>query len=147
MVTADLKADPRKIKAINEMPPPEEKPTLLRFLGMINYLGKFIPNLSELTTPLCQLLHKDVIWSWTQQQQTAANDLKRCFTNPPVLHYYNVKKPVTLTCDTSQHSLGAACLQDGHPVAYASCTLTQMETRYAQIEKELLLVVFACHKF
>ena len=46
-----LKADPKKIKAISEIPP-EDKPALQRFLGMVNYLGKFIPNLSELTTSL-----------------------------------------------------------------------------------------------
>ncbi|KAL7861807.1 hypothetical protein SRHO_G00132480 [Serrasalmus rhombeus] len=43
--------------------------------------------------------------------------------------------------------LGAACLQDGRPVAYALHVLTETEERYAQIEKELLAVVFTCHKF
>ena len=47
-----LKADPKKIKAISEIPPPEDKPAIKRFLGMVNYSGKFIPNLSELTTSL-----------------------------------------------------------------------------------------------
>ena len=55
-----LKADPKKKKAISEIPPPEDKPALQRFLGMVNYL-EFIPNLSELTTPLRQLLHKVVV--------------------------------------------------------------------------------------
>lgn len=142
-----LRADPKKIKAISDMPSPEDKMALQRFLGMINYLGKFIPNLSELTSPLRQLLHKDVLWSWTEHQQNAFTKLKACITSPPVLHYYNVEKPVTLTCDASQHGLGAACLQDQNPIAYASRTLTQTETRYAQIEKELLAVVFACHRF
>ena len=44
-----LKADPDKITAITEMPVPEDITALQRFLGMINYLGKFVPNLSELT--------------------------------------------------------------------------------------------------
>ena len=111
---------------------------------MVNYLGKFIPNLSELTTPLRQLLHKEVVWNWTEHQQNAFDRLKTCVSSPPVLHYYDVRQPVTLTCDASQYGLGAACLQEENPVAYASRTLTQTETRYAQIEKELLAVVFAC---
>lgn len=142
-----FKADPKKATAISDMPPPEDKAALQRFLGMITYLGKYVPNLSELSAPLRQLLHKDVVWSWTQHQQDAFDQLKRCVTNPLVLQYYNVSKPVTLTCDASQYGLGAACIQDGKPMAYASRTLTDTETRYAQIEKELLAVVFACYKF
>lgn len=142
-----LKADPSKTKAISDMPVPKDVPALQRFLGMVNYLGKFIPNYSEITAPLRQLTHKDTEWSWYEQQQHAFDTLKEHMSNPPVLSYYDVRKPVTLTCDASQYGLGAACLQEGKPVAYASRTLTDTETRYAQIEKELLAVVFACSKF
>ena len=142
-----LKADPKKTKAISEIPPPEDKPAIKRFLGMVNYLGKFIPKPGELTTRLRQLLHKEVVCNWTEHQQNIFDRLKTCISSPPVLHYYDVRQPVTLTCDASQYGLGAACLQEENPVAYASRTLTQTETRYAQIEKELLAVVFACYKF
>ena len=54
---------------------------------------------------------------------------------------------MTLTCDASKFGLGAACLQDGEPIAYPSRTMKSNELNYAQIEKELLAVVFACHKF
>lgn len=64
-----------------------------------------------------------------------------------MLVYYNVKNAVTLTCDASCYGIGAACLQDGRLGAYVSGTVTDMETRYAQIEKDLLAVVFACSKF
>ena len=47
----------------------------------------------------------------------------------------------------SKSGLGAVCLQDGSPVAYASRVMTKTESRYAQIEKELLAAVFACTKF
>lgn len=65
----------------------------------------------------------------------------------PVLSYYDVSKPVTLTCDASQYGLGAACLREEKPIAYALRTLADTETRYAQIEKELLAMVFVCSKF
>ena len=65
----------------------------------------------------------------------------------PILRYYNLKEEVTLQCDASQSGLGAALMQFGQPVAYASRALTSTETRYAQIENELLAIVFACGRF
>lgn len=64
-----LKANPKKATAINNLLSPEDKTALHQFLGMIAYLGKYVSNLSELSMPLCQLLHKNVAWSWTQHQQ------------------------------------------------------------------------------
>lgn len=64
----------------------------------------------------------------------------------PTLTYFDAELPVTLTCDASQYGLGATCLQDDgkspRPVAYASCTMTDTEQRYTQIEKELFAVSF-----
>ena len=54
---------------------------------------------------------------------------------------------MTLQCDASQSGLGTALMQNGQPVPYASRALTSAETRYAQIEKELLAVSFACQRF
>ena len=64
-----------------------------------------------------------------------------------MLRYYNLADEVTIQCDASQSGLGAALMQNGQPVAYASRALTPPETRYAQIEKELLAIVFACDRF
>ena len=55
-----LKVDPGKCDAIINMPMPNNKTELQRFLGMINYVGKFIPNLSNITQPLRVLLEKEV---------------------------------------------------------------------------------------
>ncbi|KAL0153249.1 hypothetical protein M9458_051424, partial [Cirrhinus mrigala] len=94
-----------------------------------------------------KLTRKNTEWCWFKQHQDAFDDLKHKICSPPTLKYYYVQKPVTLICDASQFGLGAACLQEGAPVAYASRTQTQTEVHYAQIEKELLAVVFACTKF
>ena len=142
-----LKPDTSKVKAITEMPPPEDQAALQRFLGMLNYLSKYIENYSEKTSILRALLHKDVHWFWDKPQQDAFDQLKKEISNPPVLKYFDVHKPVTLSVDASQNGIGAVCMQDGSPVAYASRALTQTESQYAQIEKELLAAVFACSKF
>ncbi|KAL7291716.1 hypothetical protein TKK_0014505 [Trichogramma kaykai] len=73
--------------------------------------------------------------------------LKNLLMHAPILKYFGVNKPVTLSCDASQHGLGAVILQEGLPVAYTSRSLTLTETKYAQIEKEALAIVFTCTKF
>ena len=65
----------------------------------------------------------------------------------PVLKYFDPSKASTIQADASKHGLGACLLQQGKPVAYASRSLTPTETAYAQIEKELLAIVFGCQKF
>ena len=142
-----VKPDASKIQAITAMPPPEDKKGIQRLLGMTNYLSKFIPNYSEKTTLLRELLHKDVEFCWLQQHQEAFEALKYELIKPTTLQYYDVKKPVVLTCDASQSGLGAAMIQEEKPVAYASRALTETEIRYSQIEKELLAITFACRKF
>ena len=63
--------------------------------------------------------------------------MKEFLSKQPVLTYFDVTKPVTITCDASQSGLGAAIMQENKPVAFASRVLTDTETRYTQIEKEL----------
>ena len=142
-----LCVDPSKVQAIMEMPSPKDVAAVQRLLGMAQYLGKFLPHLSDITKPLRELTQKDVDWVWDHPQQTALDTLKKAITNTPVLRYYNLKEEVTLQCDASQSGLGAALMQNGQPVAYASRALSSAETRYAQIEKELLAIVFACDRF
>ena len=69
---------------------------------MINYLGKFIPNLSELTAPLRDLLKQDKEWMWLEQYQRAINQLKTAITTAPVLVFYDISKPIKLSVDASQ---------------------------------------------
>ena len=142
-----LCVDPAKVRAIKEMPAPVDIAGIQRLLGLAQYLSKFLPHLSDMTKPLRELTQKDVEWTWDQQQKQALDNLKRAVTNTPVLRYYNLDEEVTIQCDASQSGLGAALMQNGQPVAYASRALTPAEMRYAQIEKELLAIVFACERF
>ena len=130
-----------------EMPTPKDVPAVQRLLGLAQYLSNFLPHLSEITKPLRELTQRDTEWVWDQAQERALDTLKRTVSSTPVLHYYNRNEDVTLQCDASQSGLGAVLLQNYQPVAYASRAMTQTETRYAQMEKELLAIVFACDHF
>lgn len=142
-----LCVDPAKVRAIMDMPPPTDVAGVQRLLGMMQYLSKFLPRLSDMTKPLRDLTQKETEWAWDHPQQRALETLKEAVVSTPVLCYYSLQEEVTLQCDASQHGLGVAMLQNGQPVAYASRALRPAETRYAQIEKELLAIVFACDHF
>jgi hypothetical protein len=106
-----LCADPTKVRAITEMPPPTDVAGVQRLLGMIQYLCKFLPHLSDLTKPLRDLTQKNTEWVWDHPQQEALRKLKSAVASTPILRYYNLQEEVTLQCYASQFGLGAAMKQ------------------------------------
>ncbi|XP_065073526.1 uncharacterized protein K02A2.6-like [Ochlerotatus camptorhynchus] len=147
LTSEGVKADPDKINSILKMDPPKDVPSLLRFLGMITYLTNYLPSLASVAEPLRRLTNKDEPWAWNQEQEESHQQLKRMVTSAPVLRYFDIQKDVVIQCDSSSVGLGAVLLQEGHPVVYASKTLSSTERKYAQIEKETLAILFACRKF
>ena len=139
-----LLPNPDKVSAINDMPAPEDKNGLHRFLDMTNYLSRYVKNYSDKTSVLRELLHDDVSWHWETRHDQAFQNLKDNMCKPPVLAYCDVHKPVTLTCDSSKSGLGAAILQYQRPIAYASRALITNEVKWAQIEKKIARIVFVC---
>lgn len=142
-----VKADIEKIEAIMKMSAPKSVPELQRFLGMVNYLGPFIENLADKNKHLRVLLKKNVLWHWEEAQEKEFQDLKREITQAPVLSYFDKSKDLVLSVDASKFALGAAILNEGRPIAYASASLTDSQMNYAQIEKELFAILFGCVKF
>ena len=138
-----LKADPARIQAIVEFPVPTSASDLKRFIGMVGYLSRFLPSISEVMTPLRQLTQKYVGWYWSEPCQQAFDKVKGLLTSAPVLHFYDPRREATVQCDASMSGLGACLLQDDNPVIYCSRALTSAEKAYSQIEKELLSITFA----
>ena len=152
LITAEgCSPDPSKVSAIVNMDVPNNVEELRRFLGMINWIGRFIPNLSEILHPLNELLRKDVAWIWSHSQSEAFEAVKKLASNNPVLKYYDISKPTRVCSDSSSYGLGGVLEQkhnnEWYPVHFVSRTLTDTERSYAQIEKELLAGVWSMEKF
>ena len=146
-----ISADPEKTAAIRHMKAPTTVSELRRFMGMANQLGKFSPNLAQLTQPLRELLSKSRAWQWGPEQEKAFSLVKTELSKPTTLALYDPGSDLTVSADASSYGLGAVLLQrDGsgcRPVAYASRSMTETEKRYAQIEKEALAITWAFERF
>ena len=91
-----------------------------------------------LLLPLRQMTKKDVPFMWQPEQQQAFQELKQVITEAPVLSYYNPEKENLIQSDASLKGIGCVLMQDGKPVCYASRSLSETESRYSNIERELL---------
>lgn len=140
-----VKVNPDKIKPIVEMPHPTTATELKSFLGMVNFYGKFIKNLSSFLVPLYDLLKKGRHFCWGKKHNEAFVHVKRLLCSADVLVHYDMSQPAVLTCDASAGGLGAVLAQ--RVVAYASRALTPPEKHYSQIHKEALAIIFAIDKF
>ncbi|CAB4025071.1 putative protein K02A2.6-like protein, partial [Paramuricea clavata] len=141
-----------KVKAVQEAPTPTNVTELKAYLGLLNFYGKFLPNLSTELEPLYQLLRKNQRWKWNTEQIRAFERPKTLLQSATVLVHYDPNKKLTVSCDASPYGVGAVLsheMPDGseRPIAFASRTLTSAEKKYSQLDKEGLAMVFAVKKF
>ncbi|GJP33387.1 hypothetical protein CLOM_g17931 [Closterium sp. NIES-68] len=145
--TEGVKIDPKKIKTIQEWKPSTNLKELQSFLGFVNYVRRFIPNMAGLSAPLTdRLKDHDCFW-WGEKQQAAFDQLKIALTSPPVLRISDTDRPYEVVTDASDIAIGAVLLQDFddglQPVAYESRKLQGAEKNYTVHDKEMLAIVHA----
>ena len=112
---------------------------------MVNYLGKFLPNISQITSPLHGMLKKNIF---------DLQEIKKLITSPLCLKYYP-NLPTGLKPDTSSEGLGSL-LEQNHgtanceqwfPIAFASLTFAPYENICSDFGKETLSIVFGTDRF
>ena len=138
-----------KMKVKREAPQSCNVNELRLFLGIINYYGKFMPNLSTKLAPLYGLLQKEAKWQWGSKQAKAFQDAKNALQDDTLLVHYDSSKQLVLACDASPYGMGAVLshiMEDGEerPVVYASRTLTVVEKNYSQSTRKRSISCSIC---
>ena len=148
-----LMTDPKKVADIINLQPPENASEVRSLLGMTNFLSRFIPSYSTLTEPLRVLTHKNAVWKWSRDQQRALDEIKSTLSNSQCLSYFDESLETTIYTDASPVGLGAILTQKDpardniRVVAYGSRSLTPVEQRYSQTEREALAISWSCKHF
>lgn len=145
------------VKSIMDFRLPKTLEELQSFLGLLNYINKWIPNLATTSEPLKELLRKklgknvNIEKFWLKEQQNSFNNLKQTLTKIQSLGYYDVRDKTQVIADASPVGLGAVLVQiDANGpriIAYGNRTLTDCERRYSQTEKEALALVWGVEHF
>ena len=140
-------SDPKKVEDIANMPTPENKQDLQRFLGMATFLSNHVPKFSDHTKTLRDLLKSEVPFDWSADHQHAFQQIKEIISQGMGLKYYDPQQDVSLEVDASMKGLGAALIQKDGPVDFGSKALTAAEQNYSNIERECLAVVYGILRF
>lgn len=118
-------ANPDKLKAISDWPPPTNQQQLRGFLGLAGYYRHFVHRFASIAGPLTDLLSKDnFLWSNTAQEAFLA--LKTALMTAPVLALPDFSVPFLLETDASGVGIGAVLMQDKHPIAFYSKKLSPL---------------------
>ncbi|XP_058449428.1 uncharacterized protein K02A2.6-like [Malaya genurostris] len=140
-----------KLGAIRRFRKPDNISEMRSFLGLVTYVGKFIPNLSAITAPLRQMIKKGTKYEWSTDKTRAFEKVKAAISDPQHLGYYNPNNSTLVITDASSVAVGAVLVQleKGIPraISYASKSLSPTEKRYFPLEREALAIVWALEKF
>jgi transposase InsO family protein len=135
-----------KVTAVREFPVPTNVKELRSFLGLSNFYRRFIQGFSKITAVLTRLLQKNVEYKWTEDCQSAFQQLKEKLTEAPVLAFPDYKLKFILTTDACDSGIGGVlsqCIEGVEkPVQFLSRTLNHTERKYATTHKECLAIIW-----
>ena len=140
-----------RVNGVLSAPVPQNKSELKSFIGLMSYNSKFLPSLATVLHSLYKRLRKEVKWMWFKEQELAVMSAREMVSKATVLVHCDPSRPIKGFCDASSVGVGACLVHifggEERPVMNASRTLSQVETNYAQIEREALAIIFAVQRF
>ncbi|CAI7763005.1 unnamed protein product [Closterium sp. NIES-53] len=144
---AGVEIETKKLDTVKAWHPPTNITELQSFLGFVNFVRRFVPDMARLTAPLADLLRKGVAFTWGEKEHAAFSALKNVLCSPPVLRIPDRHYPFEVVTDVSDIAIGAVLLQDFgnglQPIAYESRKQHPPEKNYPIHDREMLVIVHA----
>ena len=136
----------KKVEDIIAWETPRNVKEISSFLGFVNFYYQFVNGFSKVTRLLTLLTHEGVMWEWTQQCQEAFEELKKRFTEAPMLAHYHPEHPKVIETDASDYAKGGILSQlepdkKWHPLAFYGKRFSSAELNYNIDDKELVIIV------
>ena len=135
-----------KLEAVKNISAPTNAKELSSILGLLTYLNRFSAKIAEYTAPLRTLTKKNARFKWEDHHPAALDKIKEELCSAHILSYYDPDPATTtiLQCDANHAWLRQVdATGNERIVAMASRSLTDAESRYSNIERECLAVMFA----
>ena len=140
-----------KVRAVVKASQPQSPSEVRSFLGLVGFSARFIPDFSTTADPLRKIARQGESFIWGEEQEKSFQKLKRRIARAPVLAYFDKEAHTQIIADASPVGLGAVLIQERNgerrAICYASRTLSNVERRYSQTEREALALVWACERF
>ncbi|XP_070025442.1 uncharacterized protein [Nicotiana sylvestris] len=147
-----IELDPTKIKSIRDLPPLRTKKEVMSLLGRLNYISRFIAQLTSTCDPIFKLLKKDAAIKWTEECQEAFDKIKEYLLNPPVLVPPEPERPLFLYLTVLENSFNCVLRQHDvigkkeHAIYYLSKTFTNYEVKYTLLERTCCTLTWVAQK-
>lgn len=148
----NVKPSPNRLEAITNLLAPKTVRQVRRFLGMVNYFRRFIPNASTVLAPLSNLTKKGINFEWGETEQASFDLIKKSMTESAVLMLPAPEDHLRLEVDASGVGVGGvlyAVSESGEVkgvVEYYSAKFTDSQSKFDTSTRELLGILWACEK-
>ena len=123
---------------------PQIKSEVWSFMGLISFIGKFIPNFSTVLAPISSMMSKESVFVWVPDQEKAYQVIKGEIKNPRMLHHFDSRQETSVIVDARPVGLFSILTQEGNSVLFVSRKLSTVEARYSETEREAFALVWAC---
>ena len=142
-----------RIDAIQKLQPPTNKKKIQEFLGMLNFLSKYVYKIQSYLRPFYNILRQQNFFEWTTEHQTRFEEIKKLLTTQISNTIPDPNQPFYAMCNASNFGIGAALLQSHSEtnkinlISAISRVFTQAKLRLSTLMRECTAIIYTLTEY